>query len=92
MLSRSCGGILFDAQGVDMPDVWCEQRLPHCRKLKDAIKANVKIAERDPELLYWFFGKPFTRVYLMRGDTHQTLALKFELCHRTATSSPISLG
>lgn len=40
-------GILMDTRFEYMPFIWCEQEQPYCRRLRDAIVANVEVAEGD---------------------------------------------
>lgn len=69
-----------------------EQKLTYCRPRRDAIDANVKVAEGDLELKCWFFEKPYSNMYLMGGDTHRKRALEFEIRHRASVPSPIFVG
>lgn len=52
----------------------------------------MEVSKGDPELQCWFFGKPYTDMYLMRGGTHQPRALEFKMCHGTSVRNPISVG
>lgn len=63
-------GILVGTRFVDMLFGLCEQGLSYCRRLRDAIDANRKVAEGDPELRCWFFDKPYSNMCFLRGKTH----------------------
>lgn len=58
----------------------------------DATDTNMKVAERNLEIDCWFFEKPHTNLYLMRGAPHRTRALELENRHRTAVRNPIFEG
>lgn len=91
-LSRCCSGILMDTRLAEMTFARYGQELVYCRWLRDAIDTNVEVAERDPELQCWLSNKPYTFMNLMRGPTHRTRALRFEIRHRAAVRNPISAG
>lgn len=48
--SRWCVGIRVDTRLADMPFVRCEQEPFYCSNWRDAINANMEVAERDPKL------------------------------------------
>lgn len=75
MLSRWCVGILVDTRSAGLTVVWFEQELFYCRRLRDAIDANMKGAEKDSELQCWFFNNPYTNMYCIHGGTHRTKPL-----------------
>lgn len=74
---------------VDMQLVRCEQELSYFRRFRGAINSKRKAAVGDPELQWWFSDKPYTNMYLMRGDSHRTRAPEFETYQRTAVHNPI---
>lgn len=78
-----------DFHFVDMPFVRCKSKLPYCCRLRDAIKANMKVTDGDFELQCWFSNKLFTKMCLVRGGTHWTRALKLIFCKRMAVCNPI---
>lgn len=92
VLHQLCAGIFIDTRFVHTPFVRCEQELMYCRQKRDAIDANMEVAEADPELNCWFFGKPYTNLYLMRGSTHWTRVLEIEIRQRAAERNPIFAG
>lgn len=87
LLSRWCVRILVDSCSVVIVFVRCEQELCYCRKLQEAIDANMELAERYPELKCWCYDKPYTNTYLMRGRTLRTRALMLEICQKEAVRS-----
>lgn len=77
---------------VNMTFVSYEQELPYCCRWQDAIDAIMEVAERGPELRCWYFDKPYTNIYLVRGWKHWLRALEPETRPRTAVRSSISMG
>lgn len=77
---------------VDMPFAQCEQEVSYCRRLRDAIGANMEATERNPELQSWSFDEPHTNTYLLCVSTHRTRALELEIRQRTAVHNPIIVG
>lgn len=49
----------------------------------------MEVIKEDLELQCWFFDKKYTIMYLVRGGTHCTRVLEFEICQRTAVRSQI---
>lgn len=92
VLSRWCVGILADARLVDMSLAGCEQELVYCRWLRDTIDAHMEVTEGDLGLQCWFINKPYTNTCPMRGGTHRTRALKFEISQWKAVSIPVPVG
>lgn len=66
--------------------------MPCCRRLRDALDADMEVTEGAPDLQCWFFNKPYTDLYLMHGGTHKTRASKFEIRQRTAVRNPVFVG
>lgn len=66
-LCQWCVETLAEARFANVPFVWCEQRQPFHRSLRDVSDANVEIAVVDLELQSCFFEKPSTNMYLVRG-------------------------
>lgn len=75
---------ILDARFAGMLFVWRELELFYFRGLRDAIDTNEEGAKGDQEQMCWFIDNPYTNMYMRRGGTHRTQALKFEICRRTS--------
>lgn len=62
-----------------------------CRKLQNAIDANMELTKEDREVRCWFFDKPLPDTYLMRSEMHLTRARKVKICQRKTVRYPIFL-
>lgn len=74
---------------ADTPFVWGEQGSFYRRRLRDGIDASTVITEGGPKLQRWHFDQPYTSMHLVRGGTHQTRALEFEICQKTSVRNSI---
>lgn len=92
LLSQYCVGILVDTCSADLPFVPCEQGSFYCYRRRDAIDANMEVAEGDPGLQCWLFDELYTNMYFMCGGKHETSASKFESRWRTALCNSIFMG
>lgn len=46
------------------------------------------VVEGDLEVLCWFFMKPYTSMYLLRGGTHWTRTLEFRTRNKMTVHNP----
>lgn len=78
-VSRKWFAVVFIiARFTDMPFIRCQQEVPYCWGLRDAIDAGMVFKDGDPQLGCWLFDKSYTNNYLLHGGSHQTRTLEFE--------------
>lgn len=76
-----CVGTIVDTLLANMPFDRRKQKQPYCCRIRDAIDANIEVAEGDLELSCWLFDKPYTIMYPLRDGAQRTKAQKLEICH-----------
>lgn len=75
---------MIDARFADISFPRCEQEMPYCHKLQEAIDERTGVEQWDLQLRRWFLDKPCKSYYLMQGWLHRTRTLEFEGCQCTA--------
>lgn len=92
LLSRWCVGIHMSNRFPYIPFDRFKQVLFYSHRNLDAIDGNMGVTKGDPELHCSFLDKPCTNMYAMRGETHRTKALEFEIRQRTEVRNQIFVG